>query len=167
MTNRHRAWAILGIAFLAQFFSIGVTLFSFGLYVAPLEAEFQVTRTTLNSGMLVMMVGMALFSVVIGRFLDRLQIRYLMAAGAGLLSLGLLGIANSTSLALMALCIAGPISIGVSLLGPLCATTLINNWFDEDNDHLRNAKSIRKGTAMGLVTVSTSVGGIILAPFSY
>lgn len=161
MTNRIRARGILAIAFLAQFFSIGVTLFSFGLYVAPLEQEFQIGRAALNSGMLVMMIGMSLFSAVIGRFLDRIEIRYLMAAGTSLLAFGMLGIANSTSLLAITLYIAIPMSIGVSVLGPLCATTLINNWFDEGAEF-----GLRRGTAMGLATVSTSFGGILIAPLT-
>ncbi len=148
-----RAWLILAVVFLAQLFAVGMTLISFGLYIEPLEAEFNASRTTLNIGIQAMMVGTAVFSALLGKLLDRYEVRYIMLTGTLSLAIGMLGISQSQSLQQMAWFMAGPVALGATAIGPLSAATLITRWF-----------TINRGLALGISTVSTSVGGMIMAP---
>lgn len=55
----------------------------------------------------------------------------------------------------MLLTILGPIAYGYAACGPLAVNTVVVRWFKR-----------RRGTAMGIMAVSTSVGGFFFAPFT-
>lgn len=146
-------WWVLAVAFAGEMFAIGSTTYAFGLFVKPLSAEFGVDRATVNTGLMLFIVGMGVLAPLLGRLLDRHPVRVLMPIGALAMGAGLAGIAVAPSLAVMALCILLPVSAGAVLIGPLTANTLAARWFER-----------RRGLALGIVAVGTSAGGALLVP---
>ena len=149
----HYGWAIVAVVFLAQALTTGTSIYGFALLVKPIAAEFDLTRAEVNSGLMLLLLGMAIVSPFIGRALDRLPGRLLIAAGALVFALGCVTIALTHSLWLMAAATLLPLAIGVQALGPLSANALATRWFDRD-----------RGRALGIVAVSASAGGLLVLP---
>lgn len=146
-------WAILAAAFVAQMLSIGSTSFGFALFVKPVAAEFGLARGDVNLGLMLLIVGMALVSPLIGRMLDRFPARWTMLGGALLFGAGAMTVAVADRLSLVALAVFLPLAFGTAALGPLTASTLVARWFDE-----------RRGRALGIVAISASAGGALVVP---
>lgn len=146
-------WAIVAVVFLAQLLAIGSTAYGFGLLVKPIAAEYGLARADVNSGLILLLVGMAGAAPFIGRALDRLPGRVLIAGGAVVFGLGCAAIAWSQSLWMMAAAAFLPLAAGTQALGPLSASTLTARWFDRD-----------RGRALGVVAVSSSAGGVLVLP---
>ncbi|MGE8318592.1 MAG: MFS transporter [Comamonas sp.] len=146
-------WVILVAAFIAQMLAIGSTSFGFGLFVKPLGQEFGLSRADVNLGLMLLIVGMALVSPLVGRMLDRFSARWTMLGGALLFGLGAVLVAVARDLWLLALATFLPLAFGTAALGPITASTLIARWFDE-----------RRGRALGIVAISASAGGALVVP---
>lgn len=146
-------WTILAVAFLAQMLSMGTTVYGFGVFVKPLTTEFNVSRATLNNGFILFMLGMGLFSILIGRLLDRYPIRLIMFGGAIIMGAGFAALSACRTLTGMGLIIVGPLAFGATAIGPLVASTLVANWFTR-----------LRGRAMGISSVATSLGGALVVP---
>jgi MFS family permease len=148
-----RKWIILAAVFIAQMLAIGSTSFGFGLFVKPVAAEFGLSRGDVNIGLMLLIVGMALASPLIGRALDRLPTRWTMVGGALLFGVGALLVAFARDLWLLGAAVFLPLAFGTAALGPVTASTLVARWFDE-----------RRGRALGIVAISASAGGMLVVP---
>lgn len=148
-----RGWWILAAAFVGEMLAVGSTVYAFGLFVKPVAEEFAASRATINGGLMLFFVGMALTAPVIGRLLDRWPARWIMAVGALAMGAGFVGIALAPTLPLMGLCIALLVAPGSIAVGPLTANTLVTRWF------LRH-----RAKALGIAAVATSIGGAVIVP---
>lgn len=146
-------WVILAAVFVAQMLAVGSTSFGFGLFVKPVAAEFDVSRSAVNMGLMLHVVGMAIASPFIGRCLDCLPARWIMLSGALLFGLGSVVVAYAQALWVVAATMFLPIAFGTAALGPLTGSTLVARWFDGNS-----------GRALGIAAISMSVGGMIVVP---
>ena len=144
-------WNILGVGMLFQAVIFGIGFFCFTFYVAPWREEFGSSRGDILAILVAVQIVMGTVSPFAGRAMDRLSIRSLVVAGAicfaGALALSSL----ATSLWQIGLTYSVLFVAGALLAGPLAAQTLAAKWF-----------FARRGTAIGLASVGTSLGGFIL-----
>lgn len=68
--------------------AIGSTTYAFGLFVAPLSLEFELSRADANGGLIFLLLGFALWASFVGRWMDRLPARAVMIGGALLFAIG-------------------------------------------------------------------------------
>ncbi len=139
--------------FVCALIVVGTTGYIFGLFVIPVSRELGLSRAEINNGYIAFLVGAALISPLAGRLLDRISARLIIALGGLSFGGGMLGIAATDSPLLMLLLIAAPISFGVAACGTLAANTVVVRWFGR-----------RRGTALGILAISTSMGGFIFTP---
>ncbi len=149
----HYGWAVVATVFLAQALAIGTTIYGFGLLVKPIAADHELSRAVVNGGLMLLLLGMAMVSPFIGWMLDRLPGRLLIASGALIFGLSCAAIAFTHSPWLMTAITLLPLAIGVQALGPLSANTLTTRWFERN-----------RGRALGIVSVSSSAGGLLVLP---
>ncbi|TAJ55357.1 MAG: MFS transporter [Nevskiaceae bacterium] len=152
-TGLYYGWWLVLAVFVGEMFAIGSTTYAFGLFVKPLEQEFGISRGDANKGLALFIVGMGLSAPLIGRLLDRRSARAVMLFGAAWMATGLVAIALAPSLGWMALATLLVLGSGAAMIGPLTANTLASRWFER-----------RRGRALGVVAVGTSVGGTLLVP---
>lgn len=152
-TGALSAWLTLGILFLAQMLVIGGIAYGFGLLAKPIAAEYGLSRADMNIGLMVLIVGMALFSPIVGRALDRLPGQFVVTGGALLFSSGCFVIALAPSLQVMIIGSFCLVAFGGAALGPLSGSTLTARCF-----------GVGRGRALGIVSVSSSVGGLLVLP---
>jgi sugar phosphate permease len=151
----YRGWGVLAGAFAASMLSVGGTLYIFGLLVEPLTREFGLSRAAVNNGLIATILGVALFAPIVGQLIDRVSIRIIMPAGALLLAIGMAVIATSRTPWVMIVAAAGPTALGICCVGTLAGNAVVARWFHR-----------RRGRALGLMSVSTSVGGILAPPLA-
>jgi sugar phosphate permease len=146
-------WFVLAASAVCELLVMGATAYAAGLFVLPLQAEFHISRASANSSVIILYLGASIAAPFIGRLLDRLSIRLVVASGAIILALAFAGIAMTSSLLVMALLLLIPASIAFVALGPLTTQTLTTRWF---NRH--------RGLALGIAAVATSGGGFVVVP---
>jgi len=146
-------WLALALLFFAQMVAIGSISYGFSVLLKPLALDFNLPRAEVNRGLMVVMIGMAVFSPLIGRALDRLSGRIVIASGAVLFAAGWAIIAASHNLVIALLAAFFLLAPGGAALGPLAASTLVSRWFTE-----------KRGLALGIVSVSSSTGGLVVIP---
>lgn len=146
-------WYVVGVAAVINMLVVGSSFSAFGLYVLPVSKELGLTRAEMNSTLIVFNLGLAVSAPLVGRMLDRLAPRRVMALGAVLLGGSFAALALSTSLWLSAAIIALPLATGFLAAGISSANVLIARWFVAD-----------RGRAMALAMMGLSFGAILGAP---
>ena len=149
----YHGWNVLAVAMLFQAVTFGVGIYSFTFWVAPWSAEFAVGRSEVMTVFITLQVAMGLLSPLAGRAVDRLSLRGLIIAGALCLAAGLLLAGRAGTLWHLNLVYGTLIVAGLLLAGPLAGQTLAARWFAR-----------RRGTALGVVTIGTSIGGFLAPP---
>jgi MFS family permease len=141
----------LGASFTCSLLVVGATVYSFGLYVVPFAEAFGLTRAQANTGMMMLNVGIAVWSPIAGSLLDRVPAARVVVFGGAMLGVALCTIANASSLVWIGVAIAGPLAASIACAGPLAASTVVARWFRR-----------RRGRAMGITAVSTAAGGFVM-----
>lgn len=146
-------WNVIAVAMLFQAVSFGIGLYSFTFWVNPLMLEFEANRGSILFAVTMATLGIGVLAPIVGPALDRQSIRTLVCAGALLFASGLALMAVTTAVWQVVVIYATLIASGLILAGPIAGQTLAAKWFRG-----------RRGLALGLVTVGTSIGGFLFPP---
>ena len=144
---------MVGGMLLAQLFMVGFYSYSFSFLVLPLQEEFAASRTQVMYSMTLSTLVALLITPLAGVMVDRHSPRLLMAAGALLYGVGLLGLSLSGGIwvfvALFAVTMAG----ANAFLGPLLINPVLARRFEAE-----------RGRAMGIAALGQSIGGFLVPP---
>jgi MFS family permease len=131
-------WSVLG-------------LFSFGLFLVPLEAEFGWNRETISVGFVIMSWTSILTTVLFGGLVDRFGVRPVMLPSVAGLSLCLAAMYFLTdSLPQFYLMLFAIVFVG-GATSPVCYSRVLVDWFDR-----------RRGLALGIGLAGVGVGNAII-----
>lgn len=145
-------WFVVGACFFVTL-SLGETMWSFGVFFKPLQAEFHWSRTLVSSGYTAFLIAYSLSSIVSGRLSDRYGPRPILLANGVLVGLGmsLCSLVQSVNELRLFLFVAG-IGAGGTWSVP---TATVQRWF-------RGRK--RAGLALSIVVSAIGLGALIFAP---
>lgn len=118
-------------AWLAQLFAMGLSIGAYPVFIASLEAEFGASRTQTSMGIPLVMLIAALFSPLLGKWVDRGSPRLLMACGALMMGLGLWLISWLDTLPLIITAWVALVGLGQAMLGVIPSNTVLANWFSK------------------------------------
>jgi MFS family permease len=149
-------WFVLAASAVCELLVQGATLYSAGLFVLPLQAEFHISRAAATSAAPILFLGVVFMAPLVGRLLDRWPVRRLMVVCALILAASLCAIAWTHSLMVMALILLLPMAAVFMGLGQLNTTTLASRWFYR-----------HRGLALGIAAVATSGGGLVAPLLSH
>lgn len=152
-TPWYYGWNIVVAGMATQAITLGIIIYSFTFWIAHWTEDFDVSRTEVMTVFLVVQVGSALFSPIAGRALDKFPVRYLILIAAASLAGGLALTAFATSFWQIIVIYSLLMVVGMVWAGVMPAATLVARWFDR-----------RRGMAMGICTIGTSLGGFLLPP---
>jgi MFS family permease len=149
-------WNVLGVGLIFQAIMFGSVFFTYTLWVNQWVADPDLDATLGGAmwGITVLTVAQGMLAPFAGRAMDSASIRVLVCAGAASAACGFLLVSRATAIWQIVLVYGSLIMLGTLLSGPLAAQTLAAKWF-----------SRRRGLAIGLSTVGTSLGGLLLAPW--
>lgn len=153
--NIYYGWKNLAGSFICAGIAIGFTSYIYGMFAIPVGEEFGISRADYNNGMIAFMVGLVVMSPVVGHMLDNYSVRRMMMTGGVIFSASLLAIASLDNLWIMLLIIALPLTFGTASTGIISANTVTVRWFKN-----------RRGRALGVLALSTSVGGFLIQPLT-
>jgi Sugar phosphate permease len=125
---------------------------AYGVFATPLVEEFGASTTQLGLGMSIALLAIALVSAPLGALFDRGPLRTIMLAGAMLMFTSVLALSRSVELWQLAVGFACA-AVGISMYGASPVHVVLVNWFSK-----------RRGTALSLAHVGTSVGSLIVLP---
>lgn len=155
LTSIYPGWNVLAGSFISAALAIGFTTYIFGMFVVPVTEEFGVSRANFNNGMIMFLLSMALVAPFTGQLLDRFSARKVMAVGGICFGGALMLASRMHSLWIMLALIGLPLTFGAAACGILGANTVVVRWFHR-----------RRGRALGVLALCTSVGGFLAQPLA-
>lgn len=148
-------WRIVGLTFLTNFVSVGCLFYSYGVFFRTLQAEMGGSSLSVSLGPICIQLANAVSAPWIGAALTRGSVRRVMLFGALSMAAGFALASRVSSLTELYLVYATLLGVGAAMLGWLSGSTLITQWFDR-----------RRGLALGLSTVGTTLGGAVMVQVS-
>jgi MFS family permease len=150
-----RGWAVVVLGFLMAFMAAGPVFYSYGVFVPSFASEFHASRTLINLAMTMVLVLGGLVSAPVGWLTDRFPLRYLALVGVVGTAAGMVVCAQADSMTQIVCIYATLISTAEVLLGMLIINIMIASWFER-----------RRGLAIGLAAIGSSVSAIAFPPFA-
>ncbi|MDA1147072.1 MAG: MFS transporter [Chloroflexi bacterium] len=153
MSRFHHGWAVAAVLFMTYALTIGITQYSFGVFVTDLEADLGWKRAGINGALTLFAVG-GLLAPLVGRFIDRYGTRSVMMASFALLAVSHLARPWITELwQFYALSFVQFAAIPGTIMLP--AGKLLAIWFPT-----------ARGRAMGFTSMGANVGGATFSALS-
>ncbi len=145
-------WWIILVAFYICLVFSGCVFFAFSLFVKPLQAEFDWSRSNIMGAFTCLYLVLAITSPFAGKAVDRFGAKSVMALGGAIMAMGfafLFALKSPLHLYI------GNIIVGIggSAAGPIPATAVVSDWFRE-----------KRGLAIGIMSTGIGVGGLVVAP---
>ena len=147
-------WVLVGVVFFIAFVSTG-TRNGFGVFVTPLEKEFEWSRTATSVVFMVATLAGGLSQPFIGRLYDRVGARRVMLVSLVVIGTFTVLLSLTFNLVFLILIYGVVIAIGTSGASINIGGALLARWFRR-----------KRATVMAIATAGSSVGGMILVPFS-
>jgi MFS family permease len=144
-------WRVVGGTFTAQMFVIGFFTYAVSLLVPAVQAEFGVSLEQVMYSLTAGTIVGLLLQPIAGILVDRVSVRWIMVAGTLLYALGLFGLAQSSSIWQYIVLFGLTMSAANAFCAALTSSAVISRWFTR-----------RRGMALGIAAVGTSVGGVII-----
>jgi len=148
---RFDGWRMVVLAAVSQGLALPL-LGAFGLVATPLIEEFGASATQLGLGMSFAILATALAGPALGVALDRGPLRTIMLSGVALMLVSVLLLSRGTALWQLGACLAFA-TVGMSMYGMLPVQVILVNWF-----------VLRRGAALSVAFVGTSVGAFVIPP---
>jgi MFS family permease len=153
LTFKSRSRQILLAGFVGSFFSVGFSVYLFGVFQSAMLETFESGVTLFGFAPAMSSVISGILSPIVGRSLTTrgrpgLSVRRMMVTGATSIGVGLVLVSRMESLASAGLFFALLVSPGTVMLGPLVTQAMATNWFDAN-----------RGRALGIVAAGTTVAG--------
>src|SRR5205809_3913053 len=145
-------WWIVLLAFICHAVNTGMIFYAWGVFFRPLAEAFG-GHAPVATGFSALQFAAAGYSLLVGRAVDRHGARPVEIVGALVLAVGFLMLSRVHSLVALYLCLAGPVALGSTCIGPLPNNSAVARWFVR-----------RRGQALGIATAGISAGGIVFAP---
>jgi MFS family permease len=150
-----RPWVVAAALFVILTVSSGLGFYNLSVYMNLLSAQrgFSVAIVSIAVGLFFLIGGLS--GLVVGRFLQRGDVRLVIVVGAllGGGAIALLGEVQTTWQLLLAYVVFG---IGNTCASIIPATTLITRWFG----------TATRPLALSLTTTGLSLGGVVLTPLA-
>lgn len=148
-------WRVLAGAFVCAALTVGFTSYIFGMFLKPVTEEFGISRANFNNGMIAYLIGGGLMAPLVGNLLDRVPARRLFALAGVVFGCTLMLISRASALWMILALIFVPLTFAAGICGALGANTVVVRWFQR-----------RRGRALGMLALSTSIGGFISQPLT-
>ena len=146
-------WVIVGFTFVTQFVVVGLSYYTFSVYLKPLTEALETERFMISLAMLLQSLMSAFLSPLAGKLFAEKSVMMLMFIGTAFLSTGLILLSQITATWQLLVLFGGFVGVGMVFLGAIPCNMLLANWFHA-----------RRGTALGISQFGLTISGTILIP---
>ena len=149
-----RAWGMVAIVFVTVGFS-GAVWHMFGIFVKPLEAEFDLTRTSVS---LVVTLSQGVYfcmMMMVGKILHRFGPKALIVTGMAVLGTGSILSGSVQSIGQMYLAYGVVLAAGYSVATINVSSIAVTQWFSRN-----------RGLALGVALAGFNAGQLVILPFT-
>ena len=143
-------WYIVGVAFIANFMSVGTGFYAFNAFMEPLCQAYGWTRTQVNLALVIGTPFGFLGQFVYGTLVMRMGVKRLMVAGALVGGLSFILLFQTSRLWLFYFYYV-LLFVGNGAYGGIVANSAVNNWFVR-----------KRGKALGIASSGISLSGAVL-----
>ena len=147
-------WYILGTAMFIAFVTTGARN-GFGVFVIPMSEEFEWNRTTISVVAAVGWLVNGITQPFLGHFFDRFSARRVILVSLVVVGASTAALSLTFHVLFLAFIFGFVLSTGLSGASTGTLQPLLARWFQR-----------RRTTMMGFIVAGSSVGGLILVPFS-
>ena len=152
LRHAYYGWWMLAASVVAVALAAGISFWSFGLYVDPLESQFGWSRAEVSGGFSVGFLASAIAAPLIGWWIDRYGPRRVILIGAVLTAASYVLLATTSEL-WQWFVYQSINAVFRQMMFFIPFQTLISRWFDR-----------RRGLAVGLLGTGFSIGGFAVVP---
>lgn len=152
LRHAYYGWWMLAASVVAVALAAGISFWSFGLYVDPLESDFGWSRAQVSGGFSVGFLASALAAPLIGWWIDRYGPRRVILIGAVLTAASYVLLATTSEL-WQWFVYQSINNVFRQMMFFIPFQALISRWFDR-----------RRGLAVGLLGTGFSIGGFAVVP---
>ncbi|GAB3311887.1 MFS transporter [Haliea atlantica] len=146
-------WWLVLVCLLIQGSVTGVSIYSYSIFAGEVESAFSASRAVVMLGMTGQSIMIALASPVLGHFLDRTPVKWIIIVTAQIMGLGFLMISLIPSVWGFVVAYGTFVSLGLASMGMLSSSVLLSRWFHR-----------YRGLAIGLAALGTQLGGLTIPP---
>lgn len=150
----HYAWIILFVIFFNLLAIQGVRL-SFGAFIAPWEADFQLDRGTISIISMISFIVYGISQPFIGALVDKYGPRVVISFSTILVASSIALTAFASNFWHLLILYGLFVSIGVGGASNVAATVIVTNWFNK-----------KRGLALAIVETGFAAGQMVLVPGS-
>jgi len=147
-------WYIVAFCWVVNFVVFGISVNTFTVYVKPIQAELGWSRGDISWAISLAALAMAAGAPFLGRLIDRVGARLVMAAGAAVIGVCTILISQAQSL-LYFYCMFVVSGIGQGAATIIPVSFVISNWF-----------VAMRGKALGIAMTGTGLGAMVMVPVS-
>lgn len=145
-------WYIVAVCFVVNFIVFGISINTFTVYVKPIEAEMGWLRGEISLAIMIGALSMGAAASFIGRLIDRVGARVVMAAGATIVGVVSMFLAQAQSLTYFyAMFVVSGVGQAGATIIPI--SLVISNWFE-----------VKRGKALGIAMTGTGLGAMVMVP---
>ena len=148
-------WLLVGVAFVEGALSVGISIWSFGVFVAPMEAEFGWSRSTFFLALTLRSLLGGLISPFVGPLQDSRWARWLYLASFVLMAASLIGVRWVQTPWQFYLVYGGLGALAFLGAGQMLSTVILPKWFIR-----------QRGRALSLASLGTGFGPFIFPTIS-
>jgi sugar phosphate permease len=147
-------WYVAMGAFLILAINYGAR-YSFGVFVKPMAAEYNWSRSVISAGMSIMVLTYGIGGIFAGRLADRIAPRWIITAGAGLMATGLFLTALIREPWQFYLTYGVFGGFGAACLGVVVCNSSVGKWFVR-----------KRGLAIGIASIGVGAGTMATVPLA-
>jgi MFS family permease len=146
-------WVIVASCVVLLALLFGSSLGIRALYIIPVERDLNLSRSDINTGFALSGLGAAAIAPIVGRILDIMPVRGVMAIGGVTMGGGMIVLGLSHNIWVCACVLAVAVPIGTIAAGNVSATKLVTRWF-----------KMHRARAMAITGMGMALGPVMLAP---
>lgn len=143
-------WVILAASIFGMF-AASVVRSSIGVWVIPMQEQFDVDRATISTVGTIFSFVFGVAQPLLGRFADRVGPRWAIAGGTWAMAVGLIALLSANQVWQVWIWYSGMVALGFAASGFVTQSALLSRWF------LR-----RRATATAAMTAGFSLGFTVL-----
>ncbi|MDO8785697.1 MAG: MFS transporter [Syntrophales bacterium] len=149
-------WWIVIVSFLCMFMGIGISVYTFGVFLKPIAQEFGWSRGAFSGIHALFSLSLGMAGPLIGKLVDKYGFKWIMVSGTAGMGASLILFGLVVDSLWHAYIIYFLLGLGVAAMSGVPVAAVVSNWFSK-----------KRGLAMGAAMVGAGLGGMSMITLAH